>query len=742
MTWTANPSIRFVNGKPHRSADRAARVSAMRRPASAALAALLLSLVCAGVGGAESDAAAAAAASGPEEVLRARDALEKPRSPSDEHGVLGEHDPRVRAWHASLRAGVEQAWSEAQMCPATWDHLPESKRRILQLVDTTYSGYNYPGSEGREDRPYVLPLQIPPPPHPLVVGAAFRASPDAPVDLFVEYRGAGPLFDSVDRYYHGFDRDALNVTDFSAVADPPPHETHTHTQITDAPANATSVFVRLADAGGLALSRLAEVPIAPFSRLNWGPGNTIAVQVRTLFELTSAMRDPSVGRIELQRHIGLRGAALPAIAAGRDVTIVGACDNADGPRDVEARSVEDASSRRRLTQAARMNADGRDPYSAYPNAFGDLYGPEAQTLVYKDIAEILNLQRFLNETPPFVLEEHPDWPVYPAVETLHYAWDEDAYDRSKETLYASFERGTRFDARRPIEYFAAGTTFAFGGNASAVGPLGGPGMDVPGNVGAATGAYVVPLADRCVIDGLRESALFTVGDAESPDCRWPAPRARRFQPAQGGAVPAAAAVASSLSVPTRRRWYDDGASGTPRDAEDTRDGSAFAKISTATGSFSPWANDNARTPRPRGPQDPEALGEFRERARRCGRLSLENLVLRGGWSETGGAAALVAGGELRVKDCVVEGHRTGVAAGRGGAVANRGGRLDISRSVFRENVARRGRNGTDAVAPDRLAENPGDNVYHFHSGSLQVDRRSRFDGRPWRVDAATEETGA
>ena len=90
----------------------------------------------------------------------------------------------------------------------------------------------------------------------------------------------------------------------------------------------------------------------------------------------------------------------------------------------------------------------------------------------------------------------------------------------------------------------------------------------------------------------------------------------------------------------------------------------------------------------------------------------------------------------------MEGHRTGVAAGRGGAVANRGGRLDISRSVFRENVARRGRNGTDAVAPDRLAENPGDNVYHFHSGSLQVDRRSRFDGRPWRVDAATEETGA
>ena len=143
----------------------------------------------------------------------------------------------------------------------------------------------------------------------------------------------------------------------------------------------------------------------------------------------------------------------------------------------------------------------KDPYSAYPNAFGDLYGREAQTLVYKHIAETLNLQRFLNETPPFVLEEHPDWPVYPAVETLHYAWDEDAYDRSKETLHGSFERGTRFDARRPIEYFAAGTTFAFGGNASAVGPLGGPGMDVPGNVDEETGAYVVPLSNRCVCVG-------------------------------------------------------------------------------------------------------------------------------------------------------------------------------------------------------------------------------------------------
>ena len=577
-----------------------------------------------------------------------------------------------------------------------------------------------------------------PPPHPLVAGAAFRARPGEPVDLFVEYRGVGPLFDAVDRYYHGFDRDALNVTNFSAVSDPPPHETHTHTQITTAlGANATSVFVRLADAAGLALSRLAEVPITPASWMEgeWGPGNTITVQVRTLVELTSAMRDPSVSRIELQRHIGLRGAPLPAIAAGRDVSVVGACENADGPRDVTPTSAS-ASSRRRLTQTMQAGAV-EDPYSAYANAFGDLDGRGAQTLIYKDIAEILNLQQFLSETPPFIPEEHPDWPVYPSVETLHYAWDEDAHDHSK-TPYDSFVRGASFDARRPIEYFAAGTAYAFGGDARGVGPLGGPGMDVPGNVDAATGSYIVPLSNRCVIDGLDASALFTVGDADATDCGWPAPRARRFEPAQGGAVPASAAVESSSSARQKRRWYDDGSGATPV-SEDTR---ASAFFSTATGSFSPWGNDNVRTPRPRGLQAPEALGEFRERARRCGRLSLENLVLRGGWSETGGAAALVSGGELRMKDCVVEGHRTGVAAGRGGAVANRGGRLDISGCVFRENVAGRGRNGTDAGAPALLAKNPGNNVYHFHSGSLQVDASSRFDGRPWRVDAATEETGA
>ena len=90
------------------------------------------------------------------------------------------------------------------------------------------------------------------------------------------------------------------------------------------------------------------------------------------------------------------------------------------------------------------------------------------------------------------------------METLHYAWDEDAYDRSKETLHASFERGTR-STRAGRSSTAGRTTAANAGAAARQGS-----MDA-WNAGAAAGAYVVPPVDRCVIDGLGESALFTVG---------------------------------------------------------------------------------------------------------------------------------------------------------------------------------------------------------------------------------------
>lgn len=554
----------------------------------------------------------------------------------------------------------------------------------------------------------------------MVEAIAYRVAPGAIVDLFVDYRGAGPLFDAVDRYYHSHDVRRVNATNFSGVeADPTlPPENHRHAQLRDVPMNASFVYVRLADSDGVAVSDVAEVRIANGSRLEgaWGPGNSVRVEVRTLWELISAMRDPSVRVVALRSHVGLRGVALPVIGPGRDVTIVGECDNPTGPRDARVSGVSRRRARR-LQQVIFTDAR-QDPYGT-PNASGDLYGPEAQPLIYKRIAEILDVRRFLNETPPFgPSEEHPDWPVYPS-DALHYEWDSKPRAET-ETPFAKYARGSRFDALRPIEYFAAGTTYAFGSDAEAVGPLGGPGMDVPDNL--VDGARVVPLANRCVIDGLDAARLFTVGDPDAPECAWPAPRLRRFPGARGGAVPEVTRV--DARVTRARRWYDDRAG--------ARTDDVYASVETATGSYSPWGNQAAGS----------AAG-FKARTPRCGRLALERLVLRGGWSATSaGAAALVVGGELSVRDCVVEGHRTAVAAGRGGAVANKGGRLQIFNSVFRDNVAARGRNGTENVSAGLLAKNPGDDVYHYHSGSLQVDQDSRFGGRPWRVNAATEEMGA
>lgn len=133
---------------------------------------------------------------------------------------LGERDPRVKHWRRAWRNAFERAWSDAYTTPAAFAHdgQPESRRRILQVLtqSTSYSGFNFPGSTGKTDRPYVLPLQwsppppgeppsprspppppdvpAPPPPYPAVRARAWRGAQTSPasaaiVDLFVEYVG-------------------------------------------------------------------------------------------------------------------------------------------------------------------------------------------------------------------------------------------------------------------------------------------------------------------------------------------------------------------------------------------------------------------------------------------------------------------------------------------------------------------------------------------------------------------------
>ena len=146
---------------------------------------------------------------------------------------------------------------------------------------------------------------------------------------------------------------------------------------------------------------------------------------------------------------------------------------------------------------------------------------------------------------------------------------------------------------------------------------------------------------------------------------------------------------------------------------------------TASGGYSPWGDDDA----PRWMDGDAGL--------KCGRLRLENLVLRNGWSEThGGAAAAAVGGELSMRGCVVEGCATGARAGRGGAVANFGGTIEIATSVFRWNAASIA-NATDEGPGAEL----GPNFWHF-SGKMRVDERSVFDDTHRYVVSASEAFGA
>lgn len=214
-----------------------------------------------------------------------------------------------------------------------------------------------------------------------------------------------------------------------------------------------------------------------------------------------------------------------------------------------------------------------------------------------------------------------------------FPWDDDMWTTKVEHL---FVRGTRFDAAESPEYYAEGTIKAHGGPADQI-PIGGPAFNVSGGGGGGgpgSSASFVPLENRCVIDGLYSARLFAVGDAHAADCRWPtSARPPRFVPGSGGAVPAL------VNVP------------------------GHPGLVTATGGYSPWGSAAKR----RLPWTQGAPG------RRCGRLVLERLVLRRGWSDTdGGAAVGVYGGDLELRTCVVERARTGPTAGRGGAVVNKG----------------------------------------------------------------------
>ena len=182
--------------------------------------------------------------------------------------------------------------------------------------------------------------------------------------------------------------------------------------------------------------------------------------------------------------------------------------------------------------------------------------------------------------------------------------------------------------------------------------------------------YVVPLHDRCVIDGLGTTTLFSVGNETAAACRWPQPRPARRRRSFGAATASLADVSVRGNGNGRsKRWFDDSAGS---DAVDDFSDHGFV-VTTATGGYSPWGRSSG------GDANETAESDTNE----CGRLNLKGLVLRGGWSGTkNGVAVSNFGGEVSIAGCVVERHRTGVGSGRGGAVANRGGSVEILHSIF------------------------------------------------------------
>lgn len=681
---------------------------------------------------------------------------------------LGEDDPRVVRWRRAWRDAFERAWSEAHVTPAPHLHTgaSEARRRILQVPSTsssasfeeTYSGYNFPGSVNREDRPYVLPFAwsppppepppgpasppplpnppTPPPPYPVLRGRAWRdkGSPSV-VDLFVEYVGFGPIFESVDRFYYAADADALEGPDAFAEGpnkNKPPRSDRRHVQMFNVSADAAAVYARLADVNDVPVSDVAVVAIESGNHLlaSVGGGDSKDVRVRTLWELVAAMRDEGVQSVTLEGHIGLGGTPLPPIAGGRDLTIIGACSNVAGPvgvtspppppptppsppaqtgaggrrrgllqddpetalgeewhrRGAPGANRRDRGQRRDRRSLLQLQFTSAGTYDvAYSNAFAgsfrDLTGEQAFAFLAAALAAMQTVAA--SGTAVQLISDQARKPATPYGDG--FPWDDDAWVQGVSTM---FTKGHRFDTPLAPDDFPSGTVYAHGGPAEAI-PVGGPGMNVTGGT--------IPLDDRCVINGLQTDRLFTVGDPHVVDCRWPAATRPR-----GVAHGSGAAVPRLVNIP------------------------GHPGLISATGGYSPWGAVKA-PPWTRGPA-----------GRRCGRLVLERLVLRRAWSETqAGAAVGVYGGELELRSCVVEGARTGLGAGRGGAVVNRGGSVSVRGSVFRDNSAGRGKDGADVGDGPGLAE-PGDNMYHY-AGSLYVDQVSMFNGVHKPVTRANSE---
>ena len=320
-----------------------------------------------------------------------------------------------------------------------------------------------------------------------------RQETDPVVDLFVGYLGVGAKFQSVRQYYYSLENSTALRSAYPRDADPANISvgSHRHAQLLDVPPGPdVTVYVRLAASeseGGEAVGEVEAVPvvIGSFLQASWGPGNGKHVEARTLYELVEGMRDETVEKITLRRHVELPPGnfSLPTIRDGRTLTVTGLCDAARWGNASDASSTaSDASStasespvgggRRRLAQVTFGSAY-EDRYDGTYSNLTPEEARELRLLVARITAKIaLGLYNQTAIPAP--------WPHYPS--DIQPASNPDPFAPASTGVPGAFVRGTAFDAPLPSAAHAPGTAHAHFGPADPFEASSGPGMNVTANV--------------------------------------------------------------------------------------------------------------------------------------------------------------------------------------------------------------------------------------------------------------------
>ena len=468
-----------------------------------ALSLALASLALAGVAGEDYDVADAASLSAAIDAAASGDAsafgLPSFADASDAaswyaRGSFGDSaaaDPAREGWREAWRKGVERAWSEAHTCPTHPGALGGVPSRTAAVRSAGPTRQPLPRRSGTGRPPGPPPFNPPPPrsrrPPPEPRPPFARRPParrgprrrrrirlplggvpprrDGPRRRLVGPVGA--KFQSVRQYYYSLENSTALRSAYPRDADPANISvgSHRHAQLLDVPAGSdVTVYVRLAASeseGGEAVGEVEAVPvvIGSFLQASWGPGNGKHVEARTLYELVEGMRDETVEKITLRRHVELPPGnfSLPTIRDGRTLTVTGLCDAARWGNASDASSTaSDASS----TASDASSTASESPVGGgrrrlaqvtFGSAYEDRYDGTYSNLTPEEARELRLLVARITAKIALGLYNQTaipaPWPHYPS--DIQPASNPDPFAPASTGVPGAFVRGTAFDAPLP-----------------------------------------------------------------------------------------------------------------------------------------------------------------------------------------------------------------------------------------------------------------------------------------------------